>query len=55
LSYPARKKDDGTWWKHVWGSDKFNATILKKAQQDKPVAKPKAKPDFDDDSDLPFN
>ena len=54
LSYPARKKDDGTWWKHVWGSDKFNATILKKAQQDKPVAKLKAKPEFDDDSDLPF-
>jgi hypothetical protein len=36
----------------VWGSDKFNATILKKAQQDKPVAKPKAKPEMDDD--LPF-
>ena len=51
LSYPARKKDDGSWWKHVWGSDKFNATILKKAQHDKPVAKPKAK-DLDDD--LPF-
>jgi hypothetical protein len=51
LSYPARKKDDGTWWKHVWGSDKFNANILKKAQQEKPVAKPKPKLD---DEDLPF-
>ena len=52
LSYPARKKEDGTWWKHVWGNDKFNASIIKKAQQDKPVAK--AKPKLDDD-DLPFN
>ena len=53
ISYPARKKEDGTWWKHVWGSDKFNATILKKAQQEKPAPKPKAKPEIDDDP-LPF-
>jgi hypothetical protein len=41
VSYPARKKDDGTWWKHVWASDKFNASIIKKAQQSAPVKAPK--------------
>ena len=37
ISYPARKKDDGTWWKHVWGNDKFNASIIKKAQNSAPA------------------
>ena len=37
ISYPARKKDDGTWWKHVWASDKFNSSIIKKAQNTAPA------------------
>jgi hypothetical protein len=37
ISYPARKKDDGTWWKHVWGNEKFNARIVKLASSSAPA------------------
>jgi DNA-binding cell septation regulator SpoVG len=32
VSYPARKDEAGKWWAHAWGSDKFNAAVLAKAQ-----------------------
>ena len=48
ISYPARKKDDGTWWKHVWGNDKFNASIIKKAQNTAPAKVVKKPETFDD-------
>ena len=48
ISYPARKKDDGTWWKHVWGNDKFNASIIKKAAQSAPPKEAKKKEVLDD-------
>jgi hypothetical protein len=39
LSYPANKNErTGKWWNHVWGSDKFNAVVLAKAQEGAPKA-----------------
>ena len=42
ISYPARKMEPDAegnvkWWKHVWGNDKFNASIIKKAQNSAPA------------------
>jgi DNA-binding cell septation regulator SpoVG len=47
VSYPSRKQDDGKYWNHVWGSEKFNAAVLEKAQ----AAQPKRQ---DGDSDIPW-
>ena len=47
ISYPARKKEDGTWWQHVWASEKFNASILKKAQNSAPAVKKPVLNDLD--------
>ena len=53
VSYPATKNDrTDKWWNHVWGSEKFNDAVLKKAQQAKPK-QTKGHPD-DDDGDIPF-
>ena len=41
VSYPARKDDKtGKYWNHVWGSEKFNAAVLQKAQASQPVKPP---------------
>jgi hypothetical protein len=32
ISYPSRKQDNGKYWNHVYGGEKFNAAVLKKAQ-----------------------
>ncbi len=37
VSWPSRKKDDGSYWNHVWGSDAFNAAVLKEAQRTQPA------------------
>ena len=29
ISWPAQKKDDGTFWRHVWGSDEFQAAVIR--------------------------
>lgn len=67
VSWPSRKKDDGTYWNHVYASDDFNAAVLQKAKQGQPTAPPppaprraqapqpqRASSGFDDmDDDLP--
>lgn len=61
VSYPARKNEQtGKWWSHVWGSDKFNAVVLSKAQESMPKqqARQPARsggPRDDPDGDIPFN
>jgi DNA-binding cell septation regulator SpoVG len=37
VSYPSQKKDDGKYWNHVWGDDKFNAYILELANKSRPA------------------
>jgi len=63
VSYPARKKDDGKWWNHVWAGDKFNAAVISKFNESKPKPAPRQAPPaatqgsgFDDvpDDDIPF-
>lgn len=59
ISYPATKNEStGKYWNHAYGSENFNAAVLKKAQAQAPkVAPPKPRPGsgFDDmDSDIPF-
>lgn len=56
ISYPSRKNENtGKWWNHVWGSEKFNAAVLAKAQEtmQKP-AKARGVPADDLDGDVPF-
>ena len=36
ISYPARKQDNGKYWKHVYGSDRFNEAVIQKARAGKP-------------------
>lgn len=43
ISWPSQKKDDGTYWRHVWGSDDFQAAVIREAKKAQPAAKP-AKP-----------
>ena len=50
VSYPSRKQDDGKYWNHCWGSDKFNAVVLSKALE----AQRPAKAREDVDSSIPF-
>lgn len=56
VSWPATKKEDGTWWRHCYASEAFNAAVLAEAKKGVP-AKParQARPSRDDmDSDVPF-
>lgn len=43
ISWPSQKKDDGTYWRHVWGSDEFQAAVIREAKKTQPAAAP-AKP-----------
>ncbi len=36
VSYPSRKQDNGKYWNHVYGSDKFNDAVLTKALAARP-------------------
>lgn len=68
VSWPSRKKDDGTYWNHIYASNDFNAAVLQKAkagQSQQPPAPrqpaqlpaPAQQPHsgFEDmDSDIPF-
>lgn len=65
ISWPAQKKDDGTYWRHVWGSDEFQAAVIREAKKSQP-AKPARQKDerwqasaparqaAPEDDDLPF-
>ncbi len=44
VSYPSRKQDDGKYWNHVYGSEAFNANVLKRAQQGAPAPAPRPEP-----------
>lgn len=39
VSWPSQKKDDGTYWRHVWGSDEFQAAVIREAKKGQPAAK----------------
>jgi DNA-binding cell septation regulator SpoVG len=65
VSWPSRKKDDGSYWNHVYASNDFNAAVLKKAKEGQPEQAPPPRQaparaaqgsGFDDvdDSDIPF-
>jgi hypothetical protein len=54
VSYPATKNaNTGKWWSHAWGSDKFNAAVLEKAQATQQTT-PKGKQRQEADEDIPF-
>lgn len=59
VSFPSRQMTNGKWWSHAWGSDKFQAAVLKahaeasKAGAKKAPAKKTAKADEATD-DIPF-
>ena len=36
VSWPSTKKDDGTYWRHAWGSDEFQAAVIKEAKKNQP-------------------
>lgn len=41
VSYPSRKNEQtGKYWNHVWGSENFNAEILRLAQEGAPPSPP---------------
>jgi DNA-binding cell septation regulator SpoVG len=44
VSYPSRKTDDGKYWNHVYGSEAFNANVLKRAQREAPAPAPRPAP-----------
>lgn len=57
ISYPSRKQDNGKYWNHVWGSDRFNAVVMQKAQESRPQQASKGRSGAraaDADSDIPF-
>jgi DNA-binding cell septation regulator SpoVG len=55
VSWPATKNaTSGKWWSHVWGSDKFNAAVLEKAQANQPTQGKARSRGGDDLSDVPF-
>jgi DNA-binding cell septation regulator SpoVG len=59
ISYPSRKQENGKYWNHVYGGEKFNAAVLAKAQKTAPRQEsrqaPKRNSGFDDMSDdVPF-
>lgn len=55
VSYPSRKQDDGKYWNHVWGSQKFNDVVLAKAQEAMPRASTKRSgAEVSSDDDIPF-
>jgi DNA-binding cell septation regulator SpoVG len=60
VSYPSRKNEQtGKYWNHVWGSEKFNAVVLAKAQESRPQApsrgsQGRSRRDEDDSDSVPF-
>jgi hypothetical protein len=53
VGWPATKNaSTGKWWNHVYGSEKFNAAVLEKAQASQPNAAPRGRQEPDED--IPF-
>lgn len=51
VSWPSRKQEDGRYWSHVWGSEEFQAAVLKEAGKAAPKAESRKAVDTDD---VPF-
>ena len=54
VSWPSTKKDDGTWWRHVYGSDAFGEAVLTEAKKAAPAKQAPRRPSRDEDSEIPF-
>jgi hypothetical protein len=59
VSWPSKKNEQtGKYWNHVYGSEKFNAVVLSKAQASMPSQKApqrsRAAASDDQDMDVPF-
>lgn len=66
VSYPSRKNEQtGKYWNHAWGSEAFNAEVLRLAQEGAPAPRPappprapaqapRASSGFDDMEEPPF-
>lgn len=54
ISYPATKNDQGKYWNHVIGGDKFNEYVIKEASKHHAPHKPARGSGFDDMEDAPF-
>jgi DNA-binding cell septation regulator SpoVG len=54
IGYPSTKNaTSGKWWRHVGGSDKFNAAVLEKVLATQPrQSAPRGRQE--DDGDIPF-
>jgi DNA-binding cell septation regulator SpoVG len=53
VSYPSRKMDNGKYWNHVYGSDAFNAEVIRKANESRPTPKASRRSSGPADDDLP--
>lgn len=56
ISWPSTRKDDNTYWRHAWGSDEFQAAVIREAKKSQPQ-EPKAAsrpPKAVDVEDVPF-
>jgi hypothetical protein len=55
ISYPAKKQDDGKYFKFFFGNDLFNRAVLEKALQSQPAEGQVRSSGFDDmKDDVPF-
>jgi DNA-binding cell septation regulator SpoVG len=57
VSWPSKKNEQtGKYWNHVYGSEKFNAVVLSKAQAAQPSqsTRGRAPRGNDQDDDIPF-
>jgi DNA-binding cell septation regulator SpoVG len=56
VSWPARKKDDGTWWNHLWASEGFAKAVLDEALKSQPAPQRDKAPRRDEDKrgEVPF-
>ena len=50
ISWPSRKKEDGTYWNHCYASEAFNTAVLREAKRTMP--QPANRNDYLDD--VPF-
>ncbi len=40
ISYPARKQGNGKYWNHVYGGERFNEAVIKKARESQEQRRP---------------
>ena len=53
VSWPATKKEDGTWWRHAYASEAFGAAVLQEAKKGASKPAPRRPVRADDDT-IPF-